>query len=156
MITSPPVSPVPADVLYVEDEENDVLFMGRALARAGLAVDLRTVCDGDKALAYLKEEPPYAGRPLPRLILLDLNLPARSGFEVLEWIRARPALNDIPVVVLSSSGRPEDRERAQRLGATAYFAKPAAMLRLVDVARELGSRWLAPESRSESDQTPGA
>ena len=138
--TSGPESPT---LLYVEDEENDVLFMRRALARAGVSVRFETVGDGDRALAWLEGREPYAGRVLPRLILLDLNLPARSGFEVLEWLRGQPALGDIPVVVFSSSGRPEDREKARRLGASDYILKPTSTVRLIDIARELHARWLA-------------
>lgn len=142
-----PASSTPqAALLYVEDEENDVLFMRRALARAGLALDFQSVCDGDKAVAYLAGEGAYADRPRPRLVLLDLNLPARSGFEVLEWIGQQPALRDIPVVVFSSSGRPEDRERARALGASDYMLKPTSTLLLVDIARTLWARWLSPDA----------
>jgi CheY-like chemotaxis protein len=144
-MTHPPApsAPPPATLLYVEDEENDVFFFRRALARAGLPVDLQCVCDGDKAVAYLSGEPPYAACPRPRLILLDLNLPARSGFEVLAWLARRSDLRSIPVVVFSSSGRPDDRERAHALGARDYLLKPTSTLVLGDIARALWSRWLA-------------
>ena len=138
----------PVTLLYVEDEENDVLFMRRALSRLGLEVDFRTACDGDRAVAFLSAEPPHAGHPTPDLVLLDLNLPARSGFEVLEWIRAHPGLRALPVVIISSSGRAEDRERARLLGADDYVIKPASPLRLVEVVDALWHRWLAPETRS--------
>ena len=143
-------SPDLTTLLYVEDEDNDVLFMQRALSRAGVSVNFQAVCDGDKAVAYLAASPPYENRPLPRLILLDLNLPARSGFEVLEWFREQPALQHIPVVIFSSSGRPEDRERARVLGASDYILKPTSTLRLIDIARELWTRWLDPRL----DQAP--
>ena len=137
-----------AQLFYVEDEDNDVLFMRRALTKAGIDVNFQTVCDGDKAVAFLGAEAPYTDRPVPDLILLDLNLPARSGFEVLEWLRKQPSLRAIPVVILSSSGRLEDRERAQLLGANDYLIKPTSPLRLVDVAAELWKRWLAPEAKA--------
>jgi CheY-like chemotaxis protein len=133
----------PLTLLYVEDEENDVLFMRRAIDRAGLALDLRNACDGDKAVDYLAASP-HEERPLPALVLLDLNLPARSGFEVLEWIRGRPELRGLPVVVISSSGRPEDRARARALGADDYVVKPTSPMLLVDIIGELWTRWLAP------------
>lgn len=141
-VPDPAAEPRAPTLLYVEDEENDVLFMRRALARAGVRVDFQTVCDGDKAVIWLAAGPPYCGRPPPRLVLLDLNLPARSGFEVLEWLREQPTLRHIPVVVFSSSGRPEDREKARRLGASDYILKPTSTLSLVDIARDLQARWL--------------
>lgn len=136
----------PPALLYVEDEENDVFFMRRAIERAGVVVDFQSVCDGDKAVAYLAGESPYAGRRLPRLVLLDLNLPLRSGFEVLEWLRGRPELSDIHVVVFSSSGRPEDRERARLLSADDYILKPTSGSAKMDIARELWRRWLDPHA----------
>jgi CheY-like chemotaxis protein len=103
------------------------------------------VDDGEKALAYLAGVPPYADRtvhPLPTLILLDLNLPLRSGFEVLAWVRAQPELRDLPVVIYSSSGRPEDRARATALGATDYLLKPSSGMGFVTVARQVKEGWL--------------
>lgn len=135
-----------ATLLYVEDEENDVLFMRRALIRAGIRVNFQTAADGDQAIAYLAGEDPHTGRAVPDLVLLDLNLPARSGFEVLHWLRHQPGLRNIPVVVLSSSGRGEDRERARLLGANDYLIKPNSPLRLIDIATELWRRWLAPRA----------
>lgn len=140
-------------LLYVEDEENDVLFMRRAIARAGLSVNFQTACDGDKAIAYLAGEGEHAGRSAPDLVLLDLNLPARTGFEVLEWLRQQPGLRNIPVVILSSSGRAEDKDRARYLGANDYVIKPTSPLRLIDIAGQLWQRWLAtrPASRGAPD-----
>ena len=137
-------SPPPPALLYVEDEENDVFFLQRALTRAEVSVRFQSVCDGGKAIAYLAGEPPYAGRELPDLVLLDLNLPVRSGFEVLEWLRRQPGLAATPVVVFSSSGRTEDRERARVLGASDYLLKPASTVQLVGLVRELDAKWLAP------------
>ncbi len=137
-------SPPPPALFYVEDEENDVFFLQRALTRAKVAVRFQSVCDGGKAISYLAGEPPYAGRELPDLVLLDLNLPVRSGFEVLEWLRRQPGLANIPVVIFSSSGRTEDRERARALGASDYLLKPASTLQLVELVRGLDAKWLAP------------
>jgi CheY-like chemotaxis protein len=144
MTTAPSASSPPAVLLYIEDEENDVLFLRRAFSRAGAVVELHALCDGEKAIAFLANQPPYEGRPAPRLIVLDLNLPARSGFEVLEWVRGQPALQAVPVVILSSSGRPEDRRRAETLGVSDYFLKPTSSARLGQIAQTLWTRWLAP------------
>ena len=132
-------------VLYVEDEENDVLFMHAAFRRLGLELPLRTVTDGQQAIAYLAGEPPFADRgdhPLPSVVLLDVNLPLRSGFEVLRWIRQQPQLAALKVVMFSSSGRAEDRQRAAELGATDYALKPSSGMEFSEIARALVTKWI--------------
>lgn len=133
-----------ACLLYAEDEPDDVFFMRTALRRVGLSPELRTVNDGDQVIAYLSGRPPFHSRdahPAPMLVLLDLNLPVRSGFEVLSWIRNDAQYRDLPVVIFSSSGRPEDRARARELGATGYILKPSSGLEFTQAAAEL-HRWL--------------
>src|SRR6476620_10545610 len=80
-------------ILYVEDEENDVLFMRRALAESGIPNPLHVVPDGKQAIAYLRDA---TDENHPCFVLLDLNLPLASGFEVLAWIRQQPNLRDLP------------------------------------------------------------
>ncbi len=133
-------------VLYVENEENDVLFMRRAFSRAGLEGCLRPVCDARTAMRYLTGEDPYGDRsvhPFPVLLLMDLNLPSLSGFELLHWMREQPALRQLTVVIFSSSARPEDIERAQKLGAHDYLQKPRSGSQFVEVAQQLREKWLA-------------
>lgn len=132
-------------VLYVEDEPDDVLFMHVAFRRARVPVPLHCVSDGQQAVNYLRGDPPYDDRvrhPLPSVVLLDLNLPLLSGFEVLHWIRHESPCRDIPVVVFSSSGRSEDRHRAEELSASDYWLKPASGTQFEAAARELHERWL--------------
>lgn len=132
-------------VLYVEDEPDDVFFLRSAFRAVQVAAELRDVGDGRSAMAYLAGEGDYADRvrhPVPALVLLDLNLPILSGFEVLRWIRAQPPLRELPVAVFSSSGRPEDRRLATELGAQDYIEKPASGLQFREVARALRVRWL--------------
>ncbi|PTX96510.1 response regulator [Opitutus sp. ER46] len=127
-------------ILYVEDEPDDAFFMARAFKQVAGAPPLRVLVDGELAVGYLEGRPPYSDRaehPLPRVLLLDLNLPRRSGFEVLEWIRRQPHLQQLPVVVFSSSGRTDDRDRATALGVRRYIQKPTSGLGFVQVAREL-------------------
>lgn len=133
-------------VLYAEDEADDVFFMRAAFKRVGVEHHLEAVSDGEQAIGYLAGEGPYADRnqfPMPGLLLLDLNLPVRSGFEVLGWLRSQAHLGHLKVVVFSSSGRPEDRVRAAQLGATGYLLKPASGAEFADTARLLRERWLA-------------
>lgn len=130
-----------APVLLVEDNEDDIVLLERAARKVALACPLQTVRDGDAAVAYLSGSGEYADRtryPLPRLVLLDLKLPRRSGFEVLVWLRAQPLLRRLPVVVLTTSAQADDVARAYTLGANSYLVKPAlygdlhALLAVVD------------------------
>jgi CheY-like chemotaxis protein len=124
-----------AAVLYVEDEEDDIFFMRRAFAKAGCADAFHAVKDGKRAITYLSGE--NGECPSPQVILLDLNLPLVSGFEVLEWIRRQPHFQSLPVIIFSSSGRPEDRSRAEALGANDYLLKPASAEDFVSVASDI-------------------
>src|SRR5438270_829679 len=109
------MAPTDASILLVEDNDDDVLLVRRAFAKAKLGTPLAVVRDGDAAVEYLGGGGPYADRerhPLPALVLLDLKLPRRSGFEVLEWVRRHPVLRRLPVVVLTSSKETADVDRA--------------------------------------------
>lgn len=137
----------PTSVLYVEDEPDDVLFMHVAFRRAGVPSPLHCVGDGQQAVNYLRGDAPYGDRarsPFPTVVLLDLNLPLLSGFEVLHWIRHEAGFRELPVVVFSSSGRAEDRRRAVQLNATDYFLKPVSGAQFEEIARQLHERWLRP------------
>jgi CheY-like chemotaxis protein len=137
--------PRAATVLYVEDEESDALFMQMAFASAGLAPALRVVDDGRSALEYLSGNGVYTDRgqyPVPTVVLLDLNLQTLHGFEVLKWIRAQPQYAALPVVLFSSSTKPEDRIRARDLGATEFWEKPSSGLKFGAVVERLKEKWL--------------
>ena len=127
----------PRTILIVEDSPDDLLLIRRAFERGQIASPVHVVFDGEEALAYLAGENQYADRarfPLPALVLLDLRLPRKSGFEVLKWIRGHSELSSLPVVVLSSSHAENEIGRAYDLGANSYLAKPVstdALLRLV-------------------------
>jgi CheY-like chemotaxis protein len=132
-------------ILYVEDEETDVLLLQHVLAKAGVHNPLQTVKDGKAAQDYLAGNGPSADRrlhPLPGLVLLDLNLPYWSGFEVLEWIRQQPQLRRVPVVVFTSSNRPDDIARAYDAGANGYVVKPNALADLTSLVLALRDFWL--------------
>ena len=96
-------------LLIVEDDDNDFLFLERALGMENFEANIRRACDGVEAIEYLAGENDFANReahPLPHLILLDLKMPRRNGFEVLEWLREHSELETLPVVVFSSSEEP--------------------------------------------------
>ena len=133
-------------VLYVEDEESDVIFMRNAWKKMGLLNPLHVVTDGEKAVQYLSVEKKYANRdthPMPCLVLLDLKLPKVSGLEVLEWIRQQPAIHQLPVVILSSSNKPEDVSAAYALRVNAYLVKPSQTDGLLKMVASLRDFWFA-------------
>src|SRR5947209_16596546 len=93
-------------ILLVEDREDDITLVRRALRKGYIDNPLQVVRTGEEALAYLKGEGKYGNRfehPLPDLILLDLKLPGLDGFDVLQWVRQHPTLYALRVVVLTSS-----------------------------------------------------
>lgn len=117
----------PSRILLVEDDENDVFLMERALTKAKLAQPMHVAANGREALDYLTGSGRFGDRsthPLPNCIFLDLKLPFVHGFEVLEWIRNQSRLGNISVFVLTSSPEERDREKAMQLGATEYLLKP--------------------------------
>jgi CheY-like chemotaxis protein len=139
-----------APILLAEDDENDTFFLRRALVQSGVRNALIAVQDGQEAVDYLSGKGPYADRaahPLPGLLLLDLKMPKMGGFEVLAWLSSQPDLKELPVVVLSSSGQDSDIHRARELGADDYQVKPPDFVCLVDIVRNLHSRWLGVESK---------
>jgi CheY-like chemotaxis protein len=132
-------------ILYVEDEESDVVLLQHVLAKTGIHNPLQTVRDGKEPKDYLAGNPPFDERglhPLPGLVLPDLNLPYWSGFEVLEWIRQQPQLRRLPVLVFTSSSRPDDIARAYDAGANGYLVKPNALADLTNLVLALREFWL--------------
>src|SRR5512141_3393347 len=109
-------------ILLVDDSENDLLLMRVAFKRAEFNCPLREVHNGEEAIAYLQGNEPYGDRdrfPLPAVMLLDLNLPMKNGFAVLNWVRTHTVLKRLSIIVLTASIRTEDVERAFDLGANA-------------------------------------
>jgi CheY-like chemotaxis protein len=132
-------------ILYVEDEENDVLLAEIAFARAHIEDSLVIARDGVQAIEYLGGTGSFTdhqAHPAPCLVLLDLRLPHKSGFEVLEWIRQQPEFQSLPVIIYTSSGADSDRERARKLGATDYLVKPSGIGEMTRVAAMIKQRWL--------------
>jgi CheY-like chemotaxis protein len=133
-------------VLLVEDDPSDFRLIQRAFHKIGNGLEMFRLTNGDDAVAYLAGDDPYENRgvhPMPSLVLLDLKLPRRSGFEVLQWVRRQVSgLNRLPVVVLTSSRHSADINRAYDLGANSYLVKPENSVQLEHLASEFKTYWL--------------
>jgi len=132
-------------LLLVEDNDHDVFLMKRALSQAEIRNPLFVVSDGQQAVDYLAGNGDFNDRemyPFPALVLLDLKLPFRSGHEVLAWIRNEAELNELVVVVLTSSDEPADVNQAYKLGANSYLVKPPSLGQLRDLAKSFKWYWL--------------
>ena len=125
-------------ILLVDDSENDLLLMRAAFQMAKWNIPLQEVRNGEEAIAYLKGEGLYADRdrfPLPTVMLLDLNMSKKNGFDVLAWVRAQPVLKRLAIIILTASMRTEDVERAFDLGATSFLVEPGNLEGLAAMVR---------------------
>ncbi len=131
-------------ILLIEDSDDDVILLKRVIARAGIAYPIQVVSDGAEAIKYLSQEAPFEDRskfPLPYIILTDIKMPKRTGFDVLEWIRGNPDCRSIPTIILTSSSQESDVIRAYDMGATAYIVKPGEGAVLDTIVHRLFSFW---------------
>jgi CheY-like chemotaxis protein len=136
-------------VLTVDDSSDDTLLLQRACSRAGVKFILQTVDDGTKAIAYLSGSENFSDRerhPIPDLILLDLKMPVKTGFEVLEWLRNHPEFKSLPVAVLTASQHDGDVREAYRKGANCFLTKPIEYEDLVKLAEALDKDLAAEKS----------
>ena len=132
-------------ILLVEDNEDDIFLMRRALKDAQVANPLHVVEDGQAAVDYLSGTDTFSDRaafPMPAVVFLDLKLPLKSGHEVLSWIRNQESLNSMVVVVLTSSDEPADVRKSYDLGANSYLVKPPTSDQLMDMAKSFKWYWL--------------
>ena len=126
-------------MLLVEDNEADILFFKRALAKVRPGTPLDVVHNGAAAVEFL------SGAALPSVMLLDLKMPRVSGLEVLEWMRSRPAMQSVRTVVLTSSAQESDIRQAYSLGAVSFLVKPVDFAGLRPVVEAIVEYWENPE-----------
>ena len=124
-------------VLLVEDDPGDVMLVREAFAADKVGNTLSVVSDGVEAMRFVRGEGEYAGVERPDLVLLDLNLPRKSGAEVLAEIKSDPQLSTIPVVVLTTSQAEEDVLRSYEMHANAYVTKPVDFDRFGEIVRQI-------------------
>lgn len=129
------------DILLIEDDPADVDLTKEMLEEGKLESDLHVVSDGEKALAYLHRQGPYASAKLPDLILLDLHLPRKTGQEVLQEIKKIEELKSIPVIILTTSDLFEDISDTYKMGAVRYVVKPLRVDEFTRVIKSLEEFW---------------
>lgn len=134
-----------APVVVIDDEPDDIEILRRRLIAAGIANPLIAFVNGSEALAFLRSLPesPEAQFLRPCVLFLDINMPQVHGFVFLKWVRSQSSLDDVRVVVLSGSDKPQDKERAMKLGADRYLVKFPAADVFAQVMSELGDGVLA-------------
>jgi CheY-like chemotaxis protein len=131
----------PVELLLVEDNEDDIVLIEEAFVEAKLMNVIFTVRDGVEALAYLRQEGQYTHRRRPGLVLLDINMPKKNGFEVLQAMKADPLLQSLPVVMLTTSDREDDIVRSYTDGACSYIRKPMSLAQFVQVVKDFELYW---------------
>ncbi len=131
--------------LYAEDDPDHCALMQRAFDKAGIGPDLRIVNNVNEAISYLSGTGMYSDRerfPMPLMLLTDLKMPGKSGFQLIRWVREHPEFKPMPVVVLTSSRHDPDIERAYALGANSFLIKPPTLPKLTALIENLNSYWL--------------
>lgn len=131
-------------LLVVEDDENDIFFVERIFRQIGARCTLQFARDGVEAIDYLSGKGKFGDRSkyaLPTIILMDLKMPRKSGFEVLEWMQKQPEIKLIPTVIITSSTLQDDVTRAYRLGANAVMNKPVDKESLMQMLKTFHIYW---------------
>lgn len=130
-------------ILLVEDNPGDVRLIQEIFQDGKIYNDLKIARDGEEALNYLHQRGMYQNSPNPDLILLDLNLPKKNGYEVLTEVKADERLRHIPVIILTASKAEEDIARAYDQYANCYLTKPIDLNQFINVVQQIKSFWLS-------------
>jgi CheY-like chemotaxis protein len=137
-------------ILVADDDDASHLILHRAFRKANSTRLLKTVSDGEQAIRYLDGSGVYADRaeyPLPTLLLLDLKMPRKGGFEVLKWVREHPGFKRLPVVIFTTSDEPRDINRSYDLGANSYLVKTPLYPAFTELVQSLDTYWLTHNRR---------
>jgi CheY-like chemotaxis protein len=131
-------------ILVAEDDLNDALLLKKAFEKSGIRNPVHISPNGQDAIAYLQGSGEYVDRerhPFPSVLITDLKMPLKTGFEVLVWLRGHPKCNVVPVLVLSASREEQDVRKAYELGANAYLVKPSTFNELMTLVRTIYDFW---------------
>ena len=131
----------PINVLLVDDDEGDAILIGEALSDDD-DLKLHMVRDGVEAMAFLRHQGAFAAVPRPDLILLDLNMPRKNGYEVMAEVRADPDLRPIPVIILTTSTQDRDVRQSYQLQANCFVTKPPSFEQFLRVMQSIRTFWL--------------
>ncbi len=131
----------PVEVLLVEDDPGDAYLMMETMKESKLRINMHSVDDGVKAMAFLRREDPYQDAVTPDLILLDLNMPRKDGRQVLREIKGDDTLKHLPVVILTTSQAEADIIGSYNLGANCYIPKPVGLKEFGRVVRAIKEFW---------------
>lgn len=142
MMTKDPGS----NILMIDDSAQDVALLSAAFKESAPDHRMHSVNNADRAIAYFEGRGAYADRaahPLPDLVLLDIQMPVKDGFEMLKWLRAQKAeWHRVPVIMLTTSHDYMEIRKAYDLGANSFLVKPTGFDELCQVVRELSDYWL--------------
>jgi CheY-like chemotaxis protein len=144
-------------ILLAEDNEDDILLIRHASKKAGILNPLFVVRGGEEAIDYLRGAGKFASRaeyPLPSLLLLDLNMPGKDGYEVLQWIRSQPELRSLRVVALTAESDMDAVNRAYQLGANSFLVKATDLNATIESIRLLKNYWIGADKCPEVTRPP--
>ena len=133
----------PAEILLIEDNPGDVELVHEALQHGRVLNRISVATDGEAAVAFLNHAPGFEDAPRPDLILLDLNIPKKDGFEVLKEIKDHPSVSRVPVVILTSSQADRDVVKSYNFGANCFISKPVDVDEFLAIVRSTGEFWLS-------------
>lgn len=131
-------------VLIADDDADDRMFLEQAMRQNGYDQNIRFVEDGEELMDYLRQQGRYneQNAPWPNILLLDLNMPRKNGFQALSEIKDDPNLRRLPVVVMTTSSADEDVVKTYMLGVNSFVTKPFNFNRLVEMVGTLKSYWM--------------
>ena len=132
----------PETVLMADDDAEDCMLATEAFSESGAKAKFTCVVDGMELMDYLSEHSSHETKGVPVLILLDLNMPRKDGREALVEIKSEPALQHIPIVILTTSEEPRDIAFTMKAGAESFITKPASFDEWVEMMKSLAERWL--------------
>ena len=140
-------------ILLLEDSEADTYLFRQAMKNTGLNFDLTVIDDGEKGLDFAQRQGDYAAVAVPDIAVLDLNLPKAGGAAVLAAMRQHEELVNVPVIILSSSETPSEKERAQELGVARYITKPMNLAEYLRIGDQVKGLLLEPKAPPPAKST---